>query len=120
MTHKPDPGANPIIARRWEELAKLPVIPVTDTTLDDAALFAMCCAVERLPFWTLTNSPSDHQGKWVARLGFGWGPVEITQNAVMADTRAGCEAQIPLMGQGRWTFIPRHDCDEPQIVGVWI
>lgn len=111
---------NPALDSRFVALTELPVIPVTSTTLDDDQLRAACASVERLPFWTLTHNPKDHPGKWVARLGFGWEPTEITQNAVMGDTREEVEARIPFMEQGRWTFFGRMDGDEPQVVGVWM
>jgi hypothetical protein len=73
-----------------------------------------------LPFWTLTFNARDHPGKWCARLGFCFDPTEITQNAILGDTREEVEARIPLMAEGRWVFTRRHVADEPQIVGVWI
>lgn len=117
----PEEGANPILVdSRLKALSEVKELPVTATTLDDAALFAACAGVERLPFWTLTFDAKDQPGKWCARLGFSFEPAEITQNAVVGDTQEECVGKIPLMAEGRWTFIRRMIEDQPQIVGVFL
>lgn len=112
------PFLNPAVAKR---AAFIPdEIPLTTTHLMGDALLAACIPIERLPHWIICDNPSDFPGKWTARLAFAFDPPEITSTFVVGDTREEVEACIPLIDQGRWSFIAEHSPENPQIVGCWI
>ncbi|MED5545675.1 MAG: hypothetical protein VYD90_10530 [Pseudomonadota bacterium] len=69
---------------------------------------------EVLPIWTITKSPADFPGKFVARKHLI--PGGVTEDHRVADTLEGVRAMLPphLVNLGRETH------DAPVIVESWI
>lgn len=75
-----------------------------------------------LPMWTVCNNPSDHPGKWTARLwelGSG-GEFHVTDEVEIADTFAEVAGQVATREKRAMHFLPRKAADDAVIVGVLI
>lgn len=70
-----------------------------------------------LSVWTVTENPSDHPGKFVARRHVvGRGEVRPTDDHHIADTLAEVRDMLPA---GLYP-LPRQPGDDPVIVESWI
>lgn len=72
---------------------------------------------DTLPMWTITENPSDHPGKFVARLWLVEGRViAATTDIHIADDLKAVRAMLP----GGLINIGRQPEDDPVIVETWI
>ena len=68
-----------------------------------------------LPIFTLYQSPSDFPGKFVARLSDGM-TSQATPFVFVSDKLSDVVKAVPQ----HFCYFPRHDSDDPVIVGVFL
>lgn len=82
----------------------------------------------RLPMWAVFDRPKDFPHAVIARLfecGRGSDPLPMNVIVAFENVEACHAAFAQLVHPGRkvanaWVWIPRSECDEPQIIGTYL